>query len=906
MAHVPYINPPHLVVVLQYEYHHSLPLRGLRPASPKFVGFIPTLLHLRNLRAGLVQGGSARAEPNALSCTSVATVGQPSAIVALCRPVSANPRPPSAHLRLCPPASVSIGDRRRRTELNSIFTWARTRQRETDERLATTLGNPRHLPSVIEQFQSFSARRQQQHDSASQAGPSDAQRSDFHTPPLHGGDPSNHEEPDLPDGGSDGGGSGDGGIPEDLAEPPEDPVLALTRAIHTLARSSQCSGDSAPKTKVREPDTFDGSDPKKLREFLVQCELNFQDHLKAFRTSRAKVTFAQSYLKGMALAWFELDLLNPDDYFNCPLWMDDYREFLHKLTTNFGPHDAVADAVQNLENLSMKDSSRIPKYVVEFNWWASQVKDYGEGALQHRFYTGLPDRIKDEISHVGKPATLVGLRKLAQTIDAQYWECKAEISHTAKPSANKSSSTKSSDNKKSSSISPSAPRSDAKGKSKSKDNQKPNAVKSDIVHLLGKDSKLNAAECQRHLTNNLCLFCGEGGHSAKDCPKEGRGKKLVHSSREPARPGGSVDPICASTDIRLNASALSDPNSLMPSVSLPDLSVDNVSALVDSGSSHCFIDPSVVSKYSVPTKSVSPPIPLRLFDGSTNAVITQEVDLSVRFSSGDVTSVSFYVTPLDSSCSLVLGHNWLTHFNPLIDWVLGSISFRPPPQRMLTPLVPPSPPTAPPASVPTPSAPSPDPPPPSSKALDSPPPLHISLIGAAAYAHACALPGSVQFSLHLHPDDVKLHASSVPPSPPDVSLVPADYHEFADIFSKAKATELPPHRGFDLKIDIKEGASPPIGMIYSLSPPELKALCTFIDEHLSYGFIKQSTSAHGAPVLFVKKKDGSLCLCVDYQGLNKIMKKDRYPLPLISDLLDSPSRAKVYTKIDLRHAYHLV
>ncbi|KIK14033.1 hypothetical protein PISMIDRAFT_48007, partial [Pisolithus microcarpus 441] len=268
-------------------------------------------------------------------------------------------------------------------------------------------------------------------------------------PPLHGGNPSNHEEPDLPDGRSDSGGSGDGGIPEDLAEPPEDPVLALTRAIHALACSSQCSGDSALKTKVCEPNTFDSSDPKKLCEFLVQCELNFQDHLKAFRTSCAKVTFAQSYLKGMVLAWFEPDLLNPNDYFDHPLWMDNYQEFLHKLTTNFGPHIVVTDAVQNLKNLSMKDSSCIPN---------------------------LPNRIKDEISRISKPATLIRLCELAQTIDVWYWECKAEISHTAKPSTNKSSSTKSSDDKKSSSISPSAPHSNTKGKSKSKDNQKPDVV----------------------------------------------------------------------------------------------------------------------------------------------------------------------------------------------------------------------------------------------------------------------------------------------------------------------------------------------------------------------------------------------------------------------------------------------
>ena len=94
--------------------------------------------------------------------------------------------------------------------------------------------------------------------------------------------------------------------------------------------------------------------------------------------------------------------------------------------------------------------------------------------------------------------------------------------------------------------------------------------------------------------------------------------------------------------------------------------------------------------------------------------------------------------------------------------------------------------------------------------------------------------------------------------------------------------------------------------MYSLSPSELEALRIFIDENVRSGFIKPSNSPHGAPILFVKKKDGSLRLCVDYRGLNKITKKDRYPLPLISDLLDTPRKARLYTKIDLRHAYHLV
>jgi len=87
---------------------------------------------------------------------------------------------------------------------------------------------------------------------------------------------------------------------------------------------------------------------------------------------------------------------------------------------------------------------------------------------------------------------------------------------------------------------------------------------------------------------------------------------------------------------------------------------------------------------------------------------------------------------------------------------------------------------------------------------------------------------------------------------------------------------------------------------------EQEALKEFIEENLNMGFIQPTSSLYGALVLFVKKKDGSLCLCVDFRSLNHIFKKDHYPLPLISDLLDLPCKAQVYSKIDLCHAYHLV
>src|ERR1700723_1542200 len=188
------------------------------------------------------------------------------------------------------------------------------------------------------------------------------------------------------------------------------------------------------------------------------------------------------------------------------------------------------------------------------------------------------------------------------------------------------------------------------------------------------------------------------------------------------------------------------------------------------------------------------------------------------------------------------------------------------------------------------------------------PKINIPLINAAAFLWACSLPGSQQFSLNLADIEVSSHSASTSklPDPVDLSNVPEEYHEFADVFDKAKAQTLAPHRPYDLKINLEEGYTPPLRQVYSLSQTGLKALQEFLDENLAVGFISSTRSLHGAPVLFVKKKDGGLRLCVDFRGLNKITKKDRYPLPLITDLLDSPGKAKIYTKIDLQHAYHLV
>lgn len=138
---------------------------------------------------------------------------------------------------------------------------------------------------------------------------------------------------------------------------------------------------------------------------------------------------------------------------------------------------------------------------------------------------------------------------------------------------------------------------------------------------------------------------------------------------------------------------------------------------------------------------------------------------------------------------------------------------------------------------------------------------------------------------------------------PDLGSIPVAA-EYADVFKPLRGP--PPQRNNAFTIELEPGTAPVSRAPYRLAPAEMAELKKQLEELVEKGFIRPSSSPWGAPVLFVKKKDGSLRLCIDYRGLNKVTVKNKYPLPRIDELMDQLEGATWFSKIDLASGYHQI
>ena len=301
--------------------------------------------------------------------------------------------------------------------------------------------------------------------------------------------------------------------------------------------------------------------------------------------------------------------------------------------------------------------------------------------------------------------------------------------------------------------------------------------------------------------------------------------------------------------------------------------------LLDCGSSHHFVDPTWAKRCKMRTLPKFAPDTVTLADGteqsSTNVLPSALLSLSTY-----ADRISFHVLPLSGDFDVVLGKPWFDHVEPSIDWKNNVTTvqhgaathvFTPPISESGKPV--------------------------------GPPPMLVS--AAQLKKLARKEPGAQLFSALVRSVDEQ------PPPPTfkvgDDSLKPI-LEEFKDVVSPDPdfTPPYPPKRNVDHEIRLEPDAAIPNRGLYRMSPEELTELRRQLDQLLEMGLIRPSTSPYGSPVLFVKKKDGSLRLCVDYRALNKVTIKNRYPLPRVDDLLDRLHGASMFSKIDLVSGYFQV
>uniref|UniRef100_A0A8C7Y809 ribonuclease H n=1 Tax=Oryzias sinensis TaxID=183150 RepID=A0A8C7Y809_9TELE len=271
--------------------------------------------------------------------------------------------------------------------------------------------------------------------------------------------------------------------------------------------------------------------------------------------------------------------------------------------------------------------------------------------------------------------------------------------------------------------------------------------------------------------------------------------------------------------------------------------IHSTRALIDSGAEQSLIDLDLVTSLRLPTDPLETPVEASGLGGQPLSRITHRTKpVQILISGNHRENIQFFITR-SKHTPIILGYSWLKLHNPQFNWCLGHIT------------------------------------------------------NWRSYCLANCLASAIPSTSHPSPE---------PSSDSNLDKIPACYHDLHEVFSKTKACALPSHRPYDCEINLQPGSTLPKGRLFNLSRPERLAMESYVQEALSLGHIRPSSSPVGAGFFFVEKKDKTLRPCIDYRELNQITIKDKYALPLISTVFDSVQEARIFTKLDLRNAYHLI
>ncbi|XP_071905996.1 uncharacterized protein [Coffea arabica] len=351
-----------------------------------------------------------------------------------------------------------------------------------------------------------------------------------------------------------------------------------------------------------------------------------------------------------------------------------------------------------------------------------------------------------------------------------------------------------------------------------------------------------------------CLRCGSSEHQISGCPK------VQEGTPQKARPNtsGGSRPTVPARVYAIDDQPIPDSSEVVEGT-LP-IFHRLAKVLIDPGATHSFVNPSFMSGIDV--QPVRLPYDLEVRTPMGNKKVTTSLTYrNCEFWVGERKMLVDLISLDIKGYDVIIGMDFLGHHHAKLDCRAKVVEFCIPGEATLR--------------------------------LDVKGRLASSAMVSGIRAREMLSKGAqgfIAFLINTPSDQVRLE---------DVLVV----REFSDVFPE-ELTTLPPEREVEFKIDLVPGTAPISKTPYRMAPAELKELKIQLQDLLEKGFVKESDSPWGAPVLFVKKKDGSLRLCIDYRGLNEVTIKNKYPLPLIDSLFDQLQGSVVFSKLDLRQGYY--
>ncbi|KAH7563016.1 reverse transcriptase [Bipolaris maydis] len=331
-------------------------------------------------------------------------------------------------------------------------------------------------------------------------------------------------------------------------------------------------------------------------------------------------------------------------------------------------------------------------------------------------------------------------------------------------------------------------------------------------------------------------------------------------------------------DLRLQATVLIDGH--------------EVTALIDSGAARTVISPRVVEKNNIPYRTKKVPMRVVLADDSPttygNGWIRLETEaVSLRLA-GQESRTKISIMDLGET-EMIIGYDWLLEHNPAIDWQKKTLLSREPVHKVagarrkeMRPII-----------------------------QSSPQDGRIGQISPHKIARIYAKDPQRVGVIWIR----QVATTKEGPVPQDATTkddpllaIPAEYRtqEFKELFEENEATDLAEHQDWDHEIILEEGAKLSPGGMYPIAPEHDAELRDYLQKNLKKGFIRPGSGPMASPILFVKKPNGKWRLCVDFRRLNSVTRKNRYPLPLITELLDRLQGAKWFTKFDVREGFYRI